>query len=74
MMQSLEAENGPINGTNVDTSISHLSPFELAQLGNLLPERSDEAKSLIPSLVDKIDDYELQVGTCIPVCCILIVV
>lgn len=37
-----------------------LGEFEMAQLGNLVPETSEEAKSLIPSLATKIDDEPLQ--------------
>ncbi|CED84050.1 RNA polymerase II, fourth largest subunit [Phaffia rhodozyma] len=34
-------------------------PFEIAQIGNLLPKGAEEAKSLIPSL-SKVDDDKLQ--------------
>lgn len=37
-----------------------LHKFEVSQLGNLCPETSEEAKSLIPSLENKLDDEELQ--------------
>ncbi len=37
-----------------------LAEFEMAQLGNLCPETSDEAKTLIPSLNGKKDDDDLQ--------------
>lgn len=37
-----------------------LHPFELAQLGTLECEDSEEAKSLIPSLTNKISDVQLQ--------------
>ena len=35
--------------------------FEIAQLANLMPEKAEEAKSLIPSLMFRIEDDELQV-------------
>lgn len=38
-----------------------LHPFEVAQLGSLLCEDSEEAKTLIPSLAYKKSDEELQV-------------
>uniref|UniRef100_A0A0N4ZU40 RPOL4c domain-containing protein n=1 Tax=Parastrongyloides trichosuri TaxID=131310 RepID=A0A0N4ZU40_PARTI len=34
--------------------------FEIAQLANLLPETAEEAKSLIPSLQNKIEDDALE--------------
>lgn len=37
-----------------------LHPFELAQLGTLECEDSEEAKSLIPSLTNKVSDVQLQ--------------
>jgi DNA-directed RNA polymerase II subunit RPB4 len=37
-----------------------LEPFEMAQLANLMPESSEEAKILIPSLTYRIDDDDLQ--------------
>ncbi|PAV70139.1 hypothetical protein WR25_25803 [Diploscapter pachys] len=37
-----------------------LHKFEVAQLANLCPETSEEAKSLIPSLENKIEDNELD--------------
>lgn len=37
-----------------------LHPFELAQLGNLECEDAEEAKSLIPSLANKVSDAKLQ--------------
>jgi DNA-directed RNA polymerase II subunit RPB4 len=37
-----------------------LHPFEIAQLATLVPEDSDEAKVVIPSLRDKFDDDKLQ--------------
>lgn len=37
-----------------------LVEFEMAQLANLTPETSDEAKALIPSLHGKKDDEDLQ--------------
>ncbi|KAG7192288.1 RNA polymerase B [Scheffersomyces spartinae] len=37
-----------------------LHPFEIAQLGNLDCEDAEEAKSLIPSLSNKVSDIQLQ--------------
>ena len=37
-----------------------MAEFEMAQLGNLCPETSDEAKTIIPSLNGKKDDDDLQ--------------
>lgn len=37
-----------------------LHPFELAQLGTLECEEAEEAKSLIPSLANKVSDAQLQ--------------
>lgn len=37
-----------------------LHPFEIAQLGNLDCEDAEEAKSLIPSLANKVSDIQLQ--------------
>ncbi|RDA82712.1 hypothetical protein CP532_4848 [Ophiocordyceps camponoti-leonardi (nom. inval.)] len=37
-----------------------LAKFERAQLGSLCCENADEAKTLIPSLADKITDEDLQ--------------
>jgi DNA-directed RNA polymerase II subunit RPB4 len=37
-----------------------LHPFEFAQLGNLEFEDAEEAKSLIPSLANKVSDVQLQ--------------
>ncbi|PVZ98055.1 hypothetical protein BB558_005960 [Smittium angustum] len=39
---------------------SELASFEIAQLGNMCCSDSVEAKSLIPSLVGKIDDESLD--------------
>ncbi|CAO3658626.1 unnamed protein product [Umbelopsis vinacea] len=39
---------------------SNLSQFEIAQLANLCCDDSEEAKALIPSLHNKIDDDRLQ--------------
>ncbi|KAH3901132.1 DNA-directed RNA polymerase II subunit RPB4 SCDLUD_002614 [Saccharomycodes ludwigii] len=39
---------------------SELHPFEIAQLGSLSCEDADEAKTLIPSLNNKISDEELE--------------
>ncbi|KAI5958260.1 RPB4 [Candida theae] len=38
----------------------HLHPFEIAQLGTLECEDAEEAKSLIPSLQNKVSDVQLQ--------------
>lgn len=35
--------------------------FERAQLATLCPDDADEAKTLIPSLADKIDDDDLEI-------------
>ena len=37
-----------------------LHKFELAQLGNLCPDTAEEAKGLLPSLHNKLDDGELD--------------
>ncbi|KAI4520944.1 HRDC-like protein [Schizophyllum commune] len=37
-----------------------LTQFETAQLANLCPAEAEEAKSIIPSLEDKVDDDRLQ--------------
>jgi DNA-directed RNA polymerase II subunit RPB4 len=37
-----------------------LHPFEIAQLATLVPETSEEAKVVIPSLANKFDDDVLQ--------------
>ncbi|EHA58335.1 hypothetical protein MCOR27_002103 [Pyricularia oryzae] len=37
-----------------------LHKFERAQIASLVPENSDEAKKLIPSLKDKFDDHDLE--------------
>ncbi|KAI0000076.1 HRDC-like protein [Xylariaceae sp. FL0662B] len=42
------------------SSYQELSKFERAQLGSLCCENADEAKTLIPSLADKISDDDLQ--------------
>ncbi|KAL2104922.1 hypothetical protein VUR80DRAFT_9322 [Thermomyces stellatus] len=42
------------------SSVTQLSKFERAQLGSLCCEYAEEAKTLIPSLQDKISDDELQ--------------
>ncbi|CAM0142998.1 hypothetical protein NQZ79_g356 [Umbelopsis isabellina] len=39
---------------------SELSHFEIAQLANLCCDDAEEAKALIPSLHNKIDDDRLQ--------------
>lgn len=38
----------------------NLHPFETAQLASLMPETAEEAKTIIPSLKDKIDDDVLN--------------
>ncbi|ODV90390.1 hypothetical protein CANCADRAFT_13541, partial [Tortispora caseinolytica NRRL Y-17796] len=43
------------------SATSSLHPFEIAQLGNLACDDSEEAKTLVPSLNGKISDSELQV-------------
>lgn len=42
------------------SSHKDLAKFERAQLGSLCCENADEAKTLIPSLTDKIKDEDLQ--------------
>ncbi len=42
------------------SAVPGLENFERAQLGNLCCELAEEAKTLIPSLADKIGDDELQ--------------
>uniref|UniRef100_A0A914WIJ4 RNA polymerase Rpb4/RPC9 core domain-containing protein n=2 Tax=Plectus sambesii TaxID=2011161 RepID=A0A914WIJ4_9BILA len=37
-----------------------LHKFEVAQIGNLCPETAEEAKALIPSLENKLEDDELE--------------
>ncbi len=37
-----------------------LHKFEVAQIANLCPENAEEAKSLIPSLENKMDDDEME--------------
>lgn len=39
---------------------TNLHPFEIAQLGSLACDTADEAKTLIPSLTNKISDDELE--------------
>lgn len=47
--------------SDFSTSIKEpLHPFELAQLGNLECDDAEEAKSLIPSLANKVSDSQLQ--------------
>jgi DNA-directed RNA polymerase II subunit RPB4 len=41
-------------------SNNQLHKYEVAALANLCPENYEEAKSLIPSLNNKIDDDDLQ--------------
>lgn len=36
--------------------VPELHPFEIAQLASLMPKEVDEAKAIIPSLVDRYDD------------------
>ncbi|CAI5441129.1 unnamed protein product [Caenorhabditis angaria] len=38
----------------------HFHKFEVAQIANLCPESAEEAKALIPSLENKIEDAELD--------------
>ncbi|ODQ82414.1 hypothetical protein BABINDRAFT_164209 [Babjeviella inositovora NRRL Y-12698] len=45
---------------DVDGNKQEFHPFEKAQLGSLMCDDADEAKTLIPSLQDKISDPELQ--------------
>lgn len=40
--------------------VESLQPFERSQLGTLLPQDAEEAKTLIPSLANKIGDEQLQ--------------
>ena len=40
-----------------------LHPFEVAQLGNLVPQTVEEAKSLIPSLEGRFQDDEIEYMT-----------
>ncbi|KAF9284302.1 HRDC-like protein [Linnemannia elongata] len=47
-------------GMNEEPIHSLLTGFELAQLANLCCEEAEEAKALIPSLANKIDDETLQ--------------
>uniref|UniRef100_A0AC35ETH8 RNA polymerase Rpb4/RPC9 core domain-containing protein n=1 Tax=Panagrolaimus sp. PS1159 TaxID=55785 RepID=A0AC35ETH8_9BILA len=42
------------------SACSVLHKFEVAQLVNLCPENAEEAKALVPSLENKIDDEELE--------------
>lgn len=47
--------------TDFNASASEsIHPFELAQLGTLECEEAEEAKSLIPSLANKVSDAQLQ--------------
>lgn len=39
---------------------TELEPFERSQLGSLCCESAEEAKTLIPSLMNKISDADLQ--------------
>lgn len=38
----------------------HLHKFEIAQIANLCPENAEEAKALVPSLENKIEESELE--------------
>lgn len=38
----------------------NLEQFEIAQIANLMPESAEEAKTLIPSLMNRIEDDDLQ--------------
>ncbi|CAD5210442.1 unnamed protein product [Bursaphelenchus okinawaensis] len=42
------------------TGRNQLHKFEVAQLANLCPETAEEAKALIPSLENKMEDDELE--------------
>ncbi|KAI6174601.1 RPOL4c domain-containing protein [Aphelenchoides bicaudatus] len=42
------------------TGRNQLHKFEVAQLANLCPESAEEAKALIPSLENKVEDDELE--------------
>ncbi|KAG0227056.1 RNA polymerase B [Actinomortierella wolfii] len=48
------------NGMNEEPIRSTLKGFELTQLANLCCEEAEEAKALVPSLANKIDDDTLQ--------------
>jgi DNA-directed RNA polymerase II subunit RPB4 len=37
-----------------------LFPFEIASMANLFPGSAEEARTLIPSLADKLEDSEIQ--------------
>ncbi|KAL8280875.1 hypothetical protein RQP46_006879 [Phenoliferia psychrophenolica] len=52
-------EEETVRNVRATLSDRELKPFELAQIANLCPLESDEAKALIPSLTEK-DDDELQ--------------
>ncbi|CAL2032648.1 hypothetical protein CAEBREN_32834 [Caenorhabditis brenneri] len=41
-------------------SEKHLHKFEIAQIANLCPENAEEAKALVPSLENKIEESELE--------------
>uniref|UniRef100_A0A1I7U5U7 CSD_1 domain-containing protein n=1 Tax=Caenorhabditis tropicalis TaxID=1561998 RepID=A0A1I7U5U7_9PELO len=41
-------------------SEKHLHKFEVAQIANLCPENAEEAKALVPSLENKIEESELE--------------
>jgi DNA-directed RNA polymerase II subunit RPB4 len=56
---STETVEKLLNDFNFSTS-EPLHPFELAQLGTLECEDAEEAKSLIPSLTNKVSDVQLQ--------------
>ena len=48
---TLPALTLPVPNPRRDIEKKGLQEFEVAQLGNLLPDSADEAKALIPSLV-----------------------
>ncbi|KAL6944611.1 hypothetical protein ACO0RG_001350 [Hanseniaspora osmophila] len=48
---------GHLNGNEQSTE---LHPFEIAQLGSISCEDADEAKTLIPSLTNKLNDEDLE--------------
>ncbi|KAI5966222.1 RPB4 [Candida pseudojiufengensis] len=56
---SCETVEKLINDFNAHCN-EYLHPFEMAQLGTLECEDAEEAKSLIPSLTNKVSDVQLQ--------------
>ncbi|KAG7661867.1 RPB4 [[Candida] subhashii] len=57
---STETVEKLLNDFSLSAAIEPLHPFELAQLGTLECEDAEEAKSLIPSLTNKVSDVQLQ--------------